>query len=342
MGRGNMMEKVILVGLGSTGRIIARLVIEKGMKIVGAFDIDEKVVGKDIGEVIGIERKVGVSISRHLANISEMSADVVLYITVSKLKDLYPQILPAIKAGINIISTADELSFPWIHPEAKDIDEVAKKFNVTVFGTGANPGFVTDVLPAALTGGCQEVSEIKVRRVVDFAPYGGGILKQWGIGLSVEEWEEARKKGEVKGHIASPGLVRYIADCMDLRLDEVREKMESVIAKVPRLGLYSKVEKGKVAGILQSAYGIKKGKEVITFEYNATIQPAAEKIEPGTFWSIKGKPSIEVSLKGTEAGEESVLVTSARVVNSIPIVIKSRPGLLTQKDLPLGACIMRK
>lgn len=336
-----MREKVIVVGVGSTGSMIAKLALEKGMEIVGVFG-HKRHVGKDIGEVISGCKKIGVLVSDQLSKIPELNADVALYATVSQLKDLYPQILPAIKAGINIISPADELNFPWIYPEAKDIDEAAKKFNVTVFGTGANPGFLTDVLPAALTGGCQEVTEIKIRRVVDFSPYGGGVLKQWGVGLSREDWEGAQKKGEVKGHVASPGLVRYIADCMDLELDEVKVRMESVIAKVPRVGLYSTVEKGNVAGILQSAYGIKNGKEVILFEMNATIQPEAEKVETGTFWSIKGKPSIEVSLKGTEAGEESVLVTSARVVNSIPIVIKSKPGLLTQKELPLAACMMGK
>ncbi|HIH36708.1 MAG TPA: NADP-binding protein, partial [Methanocellales archaeon] len=241
-----------------------------------------------------------------------------------------------------IISTADELSFPWIHPEAKNIDEAAKKFNVTVFGTGSNPGFLTDVLPALLTSGCQEVAEIKVKRVADFSPYGGGVLKQFGIGLSREDWKEACEKGNVMGHLASRGIVNYIADCMDLKLDEVRERIESVIAKVPRVGLYCKVDKGNVAGTLNIAHGVKDGRELIIFEMHGSIQPETEKLKVGTFWSIKGKPSFEGSIKSKEIAAESVLVTSARVVNSIPIVTKSKPGLLTQKDLPLGACIMRK
>lgn len=337
-----MAERIILVGLGSTGRVIANLAVKKGMEIIGAFDVDPRIIGRDVADVIGLDKRVGVSISNQLGKISEMRADVALYVTVSKLKDLYPQILPAIKAGINVISTADELSFPWIHPEAKEIHEAAHKFNVTVFGTGANPGFTTDVLPAVLTGGCHEVDEIKVKRVVDFSPYGESVLKQWGIGLSREHWEEGKRNGKVMGHIASPGIVRYVAACMDLELDQVKEVIKPIIADVARIGLYSRVEKGHVAGTSNFAYGIRNGKEIIIFEMNASIQPEAEKIETGTFLSIKGRPSIEASIKGTETGEESALVTSARIVNSIPIVLNAKPGLLTQDALPLGACIMRR
>jgi 4-hydroxy-tetrahydrodipicolinate reductase len=336
-----MTERVIVVGVGSTGSMIAKLATEKGMEIVGAFG-QKRHLGEDIGEVMGLGKKLGVLVSGQLSKISEMSADIAIYSTVSRLKDLYPQILPAIKAGINIISPADELTYPWIHPEAKDIDQVAKEFNVTVFGTGSNPGFLTDVLPAVFTGGCQEVTEIRVKRVVDFSFYRGSVPKQYGIGLSREDWEEARKKGEVAAHIAAPGLVNYIADCLGLKLDKVRERVEPIIARVPRAGRYIKVDSGRVAGTLHLAHGVKDGKEVIVFEMNATIQPEAEKVETGNFWTIKGKPSIEVSVKGTETGEESAYVTSARVVNSIPMVIRSKPGLLTQKDLPLAACMMRE
>ena len=212
-----------------------------------------------------------------------MKADIAIYVTVSRLRDLYPQILPAVRAGINVISTADELSFPWIHPEAKDIHEVANKFNVTVFGTGANPGFVTDVLPAVLTSGCHEVKEIKVKRVVDFSPYGESVLKQWGIGLSGENWEASHRNGKVMGHIASAGIVHYIGACMKLELDEVKEVIKPIFAGVTRIGLYSRVEKGSVAGTSNFAYGIKNKKEIIGFEMNASIQPEAEKIEHCNF-----------------------------------------------------------
>jgi 4-hydroxy-tetrahydrodipicolinate reductase len=197
------------------------------------------------------------------------------------------------------------------------------------------------VLPAVLTSGCEEVTKITVKRVTDFSPYGGVVLKQFGIGLSKKDWEEAQKKGEVLGQFVLPGLVRYIADCMGLELDEVKEKMEPVIARVPRIGQYYKVKKGNVAGTSQLAYGIKEGKEIIILKMSATIQPEAEKVEVGNFWAIEGKPSIFASAKSLPTSEESLLVTSARVVNSIPSVIKAKPGLMTQKDLPLAACITR-
>jgi 4-hydroxy-tetrahydrodipicolinate reductase len=334
-----MGEKLIVVGVGSTGTAVVRLALKKGMEIVGAFSRRQH-LGEDIGELVGMG-KVGVSISSELGNISNTHADVAVYTTVSTLENLYPQILPAIKAGINVISTADELGFPWIYPKAKEIDEAAKKYNVTVFGTGANPGFLTDVVPIVLTSGCQKVTKITVKRVTDFSPYGGIVAEQFGIGLSKEDWNEARKEGKVLGQFILPGLIKYIADCIGLELDEVKEEFEAVIARVPRVGQYCKVEKGNVAGISQFAYGIKKGQKIIILEMNATIQPEAEKVETGNFWAIEGEPSIFAAAKILPVNKESLLVTSARVINSIPGVIKAKPGLMTQKDLPLGGCIMR-
>ena len=51
------------------------------------------------------------------------------------------------------MSTAEELSFPWLtHPEeAAEIDAVAKRVGKTVLATGVNPGFVMDSLPLNLT-----------------------------------------------------------------------------------------------------------------------------------------------------------------------------------------------
>jgi hypothetical protein len=336
------MEKVVIIGLGSMGTMIANLALKKGMQIVGAFEIDERRIGKDVAEVLGIGKKIGVPVSNRLETISNINADVALYVTVPKLRDLCPQVLPALKAGMNVISTADELAFPWTFPEAELIDKVAKENRVTFFGTGANPGFLTDVLPAILTSGCEEVNEIKVRRVVDFSPFGPTLMQQLGIGLSREDWEVEKQKGKVAGHLAAPGLVRYIADCMGLKLDEVTDLLEPVIAKNPRLGAHAKVEKGNVAGILHSAHGIKNGKKMIIFEMDATIQPKAENVETGNYWTIKGRPTIEVKVTGTESGQDPGFITAGRVVNSIPVVIKAKPGLLTQKDLPMGACIMRE
>ena len=53
------MIRVLHVGLGPIGAAVARQVAaRKGLRIVGAIDIDPLKVGQDVGAVIGLDRKL--------------------------------------------------------------------------------------------------------------------------------------------------------------------------------------------------------------------------------------------------------------------------------------------
>ena len=55
--------KVVLYGVGAVGSLIAKhLLQKKGIEIVGAIDVVKEKVGKDLGEVLGIGKHVGVII----------------------------------------------------------------------------------------------------------------------------------------------------------------------------------------------------------------------------------------------------------------------------------------
>jgi 4-hydroxy-tetrahydrodipicolinate reductase len=334
--------KVGLVGIGAMGKLIARLALEKGFDIVGAFDIDEKIAGRDLGEVIGIERKLGVKIDKDADRIGDTGADVAIYATVARVKELMPQILPAIRAGIDVISTCEELIYPWHIPESKRIDEEARKYDVTVFGTGINPGFAMDALPVALTSVCHEIDRIEVKRIVDISPYSERDMKMWGIGISTEEWWRLRKAGKV-GMIGLDCMAYYISDCLGVKIDKIEEECKPIEAKVPRRGLYSSVNPGEVAAFEHLLYGIANGERFVSLTYIGDLDPAAEgKFEPGVSIRIYGKPNIQVELKGTTSGDEGALATTARIVNMVPLVAKASAGLLTQRDLPIGPCLPKR
>jgi 4-hydroxy-tetrahydrodipicolinate reductase len=330
--------KVAMVGIGAMGKLIARAVLDRRLQIVGAFDSDEKIVGKDLGEVIGIEKRLGISIDSDLQNLQDTKANIALYATVARLKEYLPQILPAMEAHMDIISTNEELSYPWHLPEAVEIDEQAKRLDVTVFGTGVNPGFTVDVLPVVLTSLCHEVDKVEVKRVVDLSPYSLRDMMMWGIGLSPEEWWKLKRDGEV-GQIGMACSVHYIADCLGVRLDNITEELRPFTGKVRRKGLYVTVEPGKVVKFEQKVCGKSNGEEFVSFTMIGDLDPQAERTyEPGVFIQIAGKPNIRVELQGTTLGEEGALATTGRIVNMIPIVMAAPAGLITQDMLPIGSC----
>ncbi|HWU39161.1 MAG TPA: hypothetical protein VN203_16075, partial [Candidatus Acidoferrum sp.] len=59
-----MPIRVMHFGLGPIGVAVLRQVAtRKGFKVVGGIDIDPAKVGKDLGEIGGLDRKLGVKVA---------------------------------------------------------------------------------------------------------------------------------------------------------------------------------------------------------------------------------------------------------------------------------------
>ncbi len=336
------MDKVgvVLCGVGAVGRRIAKFLLEKeGVEIVGAIDPAEEKVGRDLGGVMGIKKKLGVKVSDDVdAVLSKTNADVMLHATTSFLKQVYPQIAKALEHGVNVISTCEELSYPYIVDAnlARKLDERAKKHGATVLGTGVNPGFVMDILPITFTGACQEVEAIRAVRSLDAANRRIPFQKKIGAGLTIEEFEEKLERKEITGHVGLEQSMNLIASALGWELDEVKvSPIKHVITEKPVASEIKggvTVDPGQVAGVKQSGWAMKNGKKVITL--NLHMYLGAEEYE---LYIIEGVPSITVRITPCVHGDIS---TVAMVVNSIPKVINAPPGLVTMKDLPVPSAAL--
>ena len=317
------MEKlrVVLYGVGAIGSRIAKFLLEKnGVEIVGAIDMAKEKVGKDLGYVLGLDKRLGVTVSDDPnAVLSKVNASIVIHSTTSFLKQVYPQITKIIEHGVNVVSTCEELSYPYAtDPElAKKLDESAKKHKATVLGTGINPGFIMDTLVIALTGVCQMVERIKMTRVINAAKRRVQFQKKIGVGLAIDEFKEKMEKKSITLHVGLEHSISLIASALGWELDEIKVESKAIQAK-----------SGQVTGLRQYGQGIKRGKGIITLDLQASIGAEEEydSIE------IEGVPSIHMKLSPGVHGD---LGTVAVIVNSIPKVINAEPGLVTMKDLPV-------
>src|SRR4051812_45839431 len=109
------MIRVVLYGLGPIGTGIARVVAGRAdMQIVGGIDVDPAKVGKDVGEVIGLDRQLGVMVSADApSTLRTTRPDVAIQATGSRLAQVAPQLRQIIQAGVSVVSTCEELSFPY-------------------------------------------------------------------------------------------------------------------------------------------------------------------------------------------------------------------------------------
>ncbi|TET19074.1 hypothetical protein E3J74_08155 [Candidatus Bathyarchaeota archaeon] len=330
--------KIVLYGVGAMGTRIAKFLLKKkGVEIVGAIDVDKEKVGKDLGDVLDIGKRLGITVSNNPDNVlSKANADVVIHSTTSFLKQTYPQIAAAIKHGANVISTCEELSYPYAtEPEiAEKLDKLAREHSVTVLGTGINPGFLMDTLVITLTSVCQEIEQIKATRIMNAATRRAPFQKKIGAGLTINEFKERIEKKTITGHVGLTQSIAMIANALKWKLDKIEvDPVEPVIAETQVESEAVKVEPGQVAGLRQYARGIKEEKELISLDFQAYIG-AKEEYDAIT---IKGVPNVHEKIAPCIHGDSG---TVAIIVNSIPKVMNAAPGLVTMKDLPVPSAAL--
>ncbi|MCA1829880.1 MAG: dihydrodipicolinate reductase, partial [Myxococcales bacterium] len=165
-----MPIKVALMGLGAIGRGIARCALQKSeLEIVAAIDLDPSRVGKKLSDVLDAPAPDVIVGSDAVAEMKKVQGGVLLHATGSRLDDVEGELAQALTAGLSVVSTCEELSYPWLrHPEiAERLDKLAQKRKLALLGTGVNPGFVMDRLPATMGAVCGRIDRVKVTRIVD-------------------------------------------------------------------------------------------------------------------------------------------------------------------------------
>ena len=324
-----MSLRVVQYGCGVIGCSVVKLAAKKpDIDIVGAIDIVN--TGKDLGDIAGLNRKLGVIISDEADKVLlEAKPDAVLHTTGSSLESVYPQLSDVIRAGANIVSSCEELSYPYRkqHELANSLDKLAKEYRVTVLSTGVNPGFLMDAWPLFMTAVCQDVQSIKVSRIQDASVRRIPFQKKIGAGKTIEEFSKLVDEGTLK-HVGLPESIAMIAAGMGWELDDITETIEPIVAESEVSSNLITVKPGQAAGVKQIGRGLKGGKELITADFQAYLG-APESYDAV---QITGTPNMEVVIKGGTNGD---IATAAMMINSIRRVVDAPPGLMTMKDLPI-------
>ncbi len=326
-----MPTKVLIMGLGPIGAGIARqLLARKNFKVVAAVDIDPAKAGRDLGDVLGGERRTGVKVTPDVvAAIRKAKPQAAVLCTSSSLKKVWPQLEAVLKLRVPIVSTTEELSYPWFsnRPLARKIDAAAKKAKVGVVGTGVNPGFAMDALPIALTAICERVDSVRVERIQDARIRRLPFQQKIGSGLTPEEFAEKVKDFTVR-HVGLTESVAMIADALGLELDRVTDEIQPKIAREAVESRFLKVPAGRVCGIVQDGIGYVSGEPRIALHMEAYLGA------PETYDRVvvDGSPKLDVRAEGGYHGD---VATASIAVNTIPKLLNARPGLHTMRSLAL-------
>ncbi len=322
--------KVIQIGLGPLGQKITQFIAQReSLEIIGAIDVSPEIIDRDLGELCGLDNmdiKIQSSIGECLKG---ANPDAIILTTVSTMEKIAPQIEEIVSYGIPVVSTCEELSYPWNTSLSlsKRIDKAARANQVAVLGTGVNPGFLMDSLPTFLTSVCQDVQRITVHRIQNAAFRRIPFQRKIGAGLTLEQFENKKKEGALR-HVGLTESVQLIASRMGWKLSKTEDILVPVIADREIITDTMRIPIGYAAGVQQIGKGYVGNEDKIILVFRASVGEP----NPQDSIEIKGTPTIKSIIEGGVNGD---VATCAITINALKQIIKTQPGLKTMADISM-------
>ena len=322
---------VVCYGLGPVGlRIARRLAEREGVQIAAAIDVDPEKVGTRFGQLI--ERPAyDFPITTELPSPPASGPGVVVHATGSRLESTAKQFLSIVDAGWNVVSTCEELTYPAAtSPDiADELDQRARAAGVSVLGAGINPGFLMDTLVVLLSGVCNQVEAIEVRRVVDTNQRRVPLQQKAGVGKSEDEFRQLAKVSGI-GHVGLRQSAHLVAHRLGWAVEDYKESIEPVVADEDTMSGLGVVDAGRVLGQRQTVELYSGGRAVIRYDLQMSVGAT-----PIDAIRIEGSPTINQVIEGGVNGDSG---TEAIIANLVPVVAGASPGLLTMTEILPLAC----
>lgn len=333
--------KALSYGQGNIGKNIAKFMMEKGVIITDAIDVNN--VGMDLGDVIGAGRKLNVIISDDADKVlAETGADIALVAVATSMDAIYPHVKKCLEAGLNVITTSEEASYAWTSSPAvaAKLDRIAKENGVTFTGSGMQDIFWANMI-TNLTGASQRIDSVEGQVSINTDEFPAFVADYYVVGRKAADIREMIEKGEklpigdeviclrmdLENQISALGLttksIKEFVEPIILDHDIESKVMKGIIPAGDVIGLDNTIEIETEEGILFKA------------------QQIAKVYHPGEIdtneWWIKGEPNIHVR----NDNPPTLLGTSTQIVNRIPDVINAEPGYVTIDQLPTLTCKIR-
>jgi 4-hydroxy-tetrahydrodipicolinate reductase len=324
------MTRILHVGLGPLGLRIINDVIERDLgQIVLAMDANPALVGKNLADLLP-NANPRVQVLPHTADLASMRDlfDVAVVTTRSDLPSCADTFRQLLTLGKAVVSTCEELVYPWLRHVAlaEELDELAKRHGGRLLGTGVNPGFLMDALPAVLTSVCKRVRSVACYRIQDASSRRVPFQQKIGAGLDDEQFASRVRAGTLR-HVGLLESLHFISHYVGLPLERWEEDIGPVKADRDMVCGLGVIHRGRVAGVRQVARGYYDERCVLQLEFQAAIGQD----NPHDRVVIEGEPNIDMVIPGGVHGD---IATSAIVINAIPRVLHAGPGLHTMATIP--------
>lgn len=347
-------ERALRVVAWSTGNVgrhaIAGIDARPDLELVGLWVSSPAKVGHDAGDLARLGRRLGVAATDDRRAVVDLQPDCVVHTAMAdnRLTEAIDDLCMLAGAGIDVVSSGPVfLQFPdQVAPElAAPVRQAALDGGSSVWVNGVDPGFANDVLPLALSGICERIDEIRCLEVLNYATYDQGMIlfDVMGFGQPLDHTPMLLHPGVLT--MAWGSVVHQLAAGLGVVLDRVEECSERAPAPEDFAVDAGPIARGTSAGLHFEVRGMRDGRPVVVLEHVTRLrddiaphwpQPAGQ----GCYRVVvSGEPNYtcDLQLLGSDGDHNTagLKATAMRLVNAVPAVVASPPGLLTALDLPL-------
>ncbi|WP_197382555.1 NAD(P)H-dependent amine dehydrogenase family protein [Mycolicibacterium mengxianglii] len=348
-----MPIRVALVGTGNCGRIaLTQLIEDPRFELTAVGVSTEEKVGLDAGHLAGLDVSTGILATKGLDEVLATAPECLVYTAMADTRPVEAarDVRAALAAGVNVVGSAPGgLQFPWgILPDKaiQRVEDAAQQGNSSIFITGVDPGFATDLVPFALAGTCQRIEQVRTMEIADYATYDGVEVMStvMGFGNPLDQ----------PGLLFLPGVlsdawgtaIRMLGAGLGVEIDEITESYELEPAPEDIEVATGVIAEGTVAAMRFEISGLVDGKPVVVVEHitrvRGDLRPDwAQPAQPGGSYRVEitGEPSYAVDICPTSSRGDhnyaAILVAAGRIVNAIPAVVAAPSGIRTTLDMPL-------
>lgn len=324
--------RIIIDGVGMVGSQIVRKAIHRNVEIVGAVDQYDKIINKDLGEHIGIE-KMNILIKKNLEEvIKRTTPDLVIICSKTNILDIESDIKTCILNKVDVLTSSEHCYF-WKLTDLKkgiEIDNLAKQYGVTVCASGVQD-MNWNIIPYALSAMCHKIERIEGKTLAIIDDFGTSVIEEAFVGNTLQEFEQKIRNLKTTSLDAFTISLYLLAEKLQLHIKNKKIKFEPVISEkelfckalnknIPvgnLIGYIAKTELETEENIFLSCSFISKLKEEKDTAYNK--------------WFIKGIPDMSFTIDDMH-GE---LTTTSCMINRIPDILNAKAGFITINDLPV-------
>jgi hypothetical protein len=323
--------KAVVYGVGAMNSIATRMMLEKGVDIVGALARSPQKVGRDVGDVAGLGFQTGVLIEDDPERVlASRQADIAVIAVASYMSDMYEHLRLCAEHGVNAITISEEALYPWnTAPMATaELDRLARRNGVTLTGTGHQDVYWVNLVSMVLAT-AHRIETVTGRASWNVDDFGPEVAKDQRVDTTVEDFDTWLAEADRPPSFGRNTLGALVSD-LGLSVVEENSTTRPEIAEqsVASTSLDLTVQTGRVIGFtdidtVSTHQGI-----TMTFEMTGRLYLPGE--ADTNDWTVTGEPELHLS----NPAVPTQMTTCTQLVNRIPDVINAPPGFITMEKLP--------